>query len=37
MKVGQMLSLQGEDIIPAEFRNALGMLRSQATPMPTRS
>ena len=34
MKVGQMLSLQGEDIIPAEFRNALGMLRSQGYAMP---
>jgi predicted unusual protein kinase regulating ubiquinone biosynthesis (AarF/ABC1/UbiB family) len=34
MKVGQMLSLQGEDIIPAEFRNALSMLRSQGYAMP---
>jgi predicted unusual protein kinase regulating ubiquinone biosynthesis (AarF/ABC1/UbiB family) len=34
MKVGQMLWLQGEDIIPAEFRNALSMLRSQGYAMP---
>ncbi len=34
MKVGQMLSLQGDEIIPAEFRNALGMLRSQGYAMP---
>ena len=34
MKVGQMLSLQGEDVLPAEFRNALGMLRSQGYAMP---
>jgi predicted unusual protein kinase regulating ubiquinone biosynthesis (AarF/ABC1/UbiB family) len=34
MKVGQMLSLQGDEIIPAEFRNALAMLRSQGYAMP---
>ena len=34
MKVGQMLSLQGDDILPAEFRNALDMLRSQAIAKP---
>jgi predicted unusual protein kinase regulating ubiquinone biosynthesis (AarF/ABC1/UbiB family) len=34
MKVGQMLSLQSEEILPAEFRNALGMLRSQGYAMP---
>ena len=34
MKVGQMLSLQGDDILPAEFGNALAMLRSQAYAMP---
>jgi predicted unusual protein kinase regulating ubiquinone biosynthesis (AarF/ABC1/UbiB family) len=34
MKVGQMLSLQGEDIVPEEFRNALAMLRSQGYSMP---
>ncbi|NJD32001.1 MAG: AarF/ABC1/UbiB kinase family protein [Gammaproteobacteria bacterium] len=34
MKVGQMLSLQSDEIIPPEFRNALGMLRSQGYAMP---
>jgi predicted unusual protein kinase regulating ubiquinone biosynthesis (AarF/ABC1/UbiB family) len=34
MKVGQMLSLQSEEIVPAEFRNALSMLRSQGYAMP---
>jgi predicted unusual protein kinase regulating ubiquinone biosynthesis (AarF/ABC1/UbiB family) len=34
MKVGQMLSIQGEDVLPPEFRNALGMLRSQGYAMP---
>jgi predicted unusual protein kinase regulating ubiquinone biosynthesis (AarF/ABC1/UbiB family) len=34
MKVGQMLSLQGDEIIPAEFRNAFAMLRSQGYAMP---
>jgi len=34
MKVGQMLSLQGDEIVPAEFRNALSMLRSQGYAMP---
>lgn len=34
MKVGQMLSLQSDEIIPAEFRNALSMLRSQGYAMP---
>jgi predicted unusual protein kinase regulating ubiquinone biosynthesis (AarF/ABC1/UbiB family) len=34
LKVGQMLSLQSDDIIPAEFRNALSMLRSQGYAMP---
>jgi predicted unusual protein kinase regulating ubiquinone biosynthesis (AarF/ABC1/UbiB family) len=34
MKVGQMLSLQSDDILPAEFRNALSMLRSQGYAMP---
>jgi predicted unusual protein kinase regulating ubiquinone biosynthesis (AarF/ABC1/UbiB family) len=34
MKVGQMLSLQADEIIPAEFRNALSMLRSQGYAMP---
>lgn len=34
MKVGQMLSLQSDEIIPLEFRNALSMLRSQGYAMP---
>jgi predicted unusual protein kinase regulating ubiquinone biosynthesis (AarF/ABC1/UbiB family) len=34
MKLGQMLSLQGEDLLPPEFAQALEMLRSQAAPMP---
>jgi predicted unusual protein kinase regulating ubiquinone biosynthesis (AarF/ABC1/UbiB family) len=34
MKVGQMLSLQGDEIVPPEFRNALSMLRSQGYAMP---
>ena len=34
MKVGQMLSLQADEIIPAEFRNALSMLQSQGYAMP---
>jgi predicted unusual protein kinase regulating ubiquinone biosynthesis (AarF/ABC1/UbiB family) len=29
MKVGQMLSIQADDLVPDEFRNALAMLRSQ--------
>src|SRR5437870_5560355 len=27
MKLGQLLSLQGEDLVPAEFASALAMLR----------
>jgi predicted unusual protein kinase regulating ubiquinone biosynthesis (AarF/ABC1/UbiB family) len=34
MKVGQILSLQADDVIPEEFRNALAMLRSQGYSMP---
>jgi predicted unusual protein kinase regulating ubiquinone biosynthesis (AarF/ABC1/UbiB family) len=34
MKVGQLLSLSGDDLVPEEFRNALGMLRSQGYSMP---
>ena len=34
MKVGQMLSLQADEFIPEEFRNALAMLRSQGYSMP---
>ncbi len=35
MKVGQMLSLQGEDLLPPEFAEALGILRASADMMPT--
>ncbi len=35
MKLGQIVSLQGEDVLPPEFAQALGVLRSEATPMPT--
>ena len=34
MKLGQILSLQGEDLLPPEFAQALAILRSQAAPMP---
>ena len=34
MKIGQLASLQSEDILPAEFARALSVLRAQATPMP---
>lgn len=34
MKVGQMLSLQSDEIVPPEFRNALSMLRAQGYAMP---
>lgn len=34
MKLGQMLSLQGEELLPAEFRDALAILRDQAWAMP---
>jgi len=34
MKVGQMLSLQADEVVPEEFRNALEMLRSQGYSMP---
>jgi len=34
MKVGQLVSLQGEDVLPTEFARALSVLRAQATPMP---
>ena len=34
MKIGQLVSMQGEDILPAEFAQALSVLRSQAAPMP---
>jgi predicted unusual protein kinase regulating ubiquinone biosynthesis (AarF/ABC1/UbiB family) len=34
MKLGQMLSIQSDDMLPREFRNALAILRSQASSMP---
>jgi predicted unusual protein kinase regulating ubiquinone biosynthesis (AarF/ABC1/UbiB family) len=34
MKIGQMLSLQGEDILPAEVTQALAILRADAHAMP---
>jgi predicted unusual protein kinase regulating ubiquinone biosynthesis (AarF/ABC1/UbiB family) len=34
MKVGQMLSLEGENLLPAEFAQALDVLRSSAHRMP---
>jgi len=34
MKIGQLVSLHGEDVLPAEFAQALAVLRAQATPMP---
>ncbi len=35
MKLGQMMSLQGADLLPPEFAQALAILRSQAAPMPS--
>jgi predicted unusual protein kinase regulating ubiquinone biosynthesis (AarF/ABC1/UbiB family) len=35
MKIGQLVSLQGEDVLPPEFAQALAVLRAQAIPMPT--
>jgi predicted unusual protein kinase regulating ubiquinone biosynthesis (AarF/ABC1/UbiB family) len=34
MKIGQLVSMQGEDLLPPEFAQALAVLRSQAAPMP---
>jgi len=34
MKLGQLISLQGEDVLPPEFAQALSVLRSSAAPMP---
>jgi predicted unusual protein kinase regulating ubiquinone biosynthesis (AarF/ABC1/UbiB family) len=34
MKIGQLVSMQGEDMLPAEVAQALSVLRSQAAPMP---
>ena len=34
MKIGQLASLQSEDVLPPEFAQALAVLRAQAAPMP---
>jgi predicted unusual protein kinase regulating ubiquinone biosynthesis (AarF/ABC1/UbiB family) len=34
MKLGQLLSLESEDILPREFADALALLRAQADTMP---
>lgn len=34
MKVGQLISLQGEEMLPPDFAQALAVLRAQAAPMP---
>jgi predicted unusual protein kinase regulating ubiquinone biosynthesis (AarF/ABC1/UbiB family) len=34
MKLGQIVSLQGDDLLPPEFAQALAVLRSEAAPMP---
>ena len=34
MKLGQLISLQGEEVLPPEFAQALSVLRSSAAPMP---
>ena len=34
MKLGQIASLQGEDLLPPEFAQALAVLRTGAAPMP---
>ena len=34
MKIGQLVSMQGADVLPPEFAQALAVLRSQAVPMP---
>ncbi|MCC6609644.1 MAG: AarF/ABC1/UbiB kinase family protein [Burkholderiales bacterium] len=34
MKLGQLLSLEGDDLLPPEFAQALGILRAGANPMP---
>jgi predicted unusual protein kinase regulating ubiquinone biosynthesis (AarF/ABC1/UbiB family) len=34
MKLGQLLSLHGEDLVPPEFSQALALLRAGANPMP---
>ena len=35
MKLGQMLSLEGQDLLPPEFAEALAVLRATADTMPT--
>lgn len=35
MKLGQIVSLQGEDVLPPQLAQALAVLRSGAAPMPT--
>jgi predicted unusual protein kinase regulating ubiquinone biosynthesis (AarF/ABC1/UbiB family) len=34
MKLGQIASLQGDDVLPPEFAQALAVLRTEAAPMP---
>jgi predicted unusual protein kinase regulating ubiquinone biosynthesis (AarF/ABC1/UbiB family) len=34
MKLGQLLSIEGEDLLPPDFARALATLRSGASPMP---
>jgi predicted unusual protein kinase regulating ubiquinone biosynthesis (AarF/ABC1/UbiB family) len=34
MKLGQLVSMHGEDLLPAEFAQALAVLGAQAAPMP---
>jgi hypothetical protein len=34
LKIGQLVSMQREDLLPPEFAQALSVLRSQAAPMP---
>ncbi len=34
MKLGQLLSMEGEDLLPAEFTEALAILRAEADAMP---
>lgn len=34
MKLGQLVSLHGDDVLPPEFAEALAVLRAQAAPMP---
>jgi len=34
MKLGQLISLEGEELLPPEFTQALALLRADANPMP---